>query len=527
MGETGGQTSALAETARLAADAEEAAERRLDLAGTARRQADADHHRWGARAETLAQALDHARARAGAERLEQVAGFMGAVLELVEVDDGYEAAFEAAAGDVLAAVVVDGIDAARAALAELQGASVAGAVLALPAPGWAGSARDQGPPGPVEEASVGAGQSRLRDRVRSRLPSVERWLDQLLAGTVVVEGGWTEAVDVSIARPDLILVTREGDRGAEGLWQLGAGSRGATAAAVEEARQHAVRAESACARAEMAWHEARGAATSARAEHQRAARAVEANLARQRAAADAHQRVEAELAEARSEHGVASSQRHELTARQQRAGARARELEGLLPAMEAEAAAQAERAAAQHAARSRLAQRTADLGARRRDLEVRAAGLAERRSMTTRRLEEVEERLRRNVAERDEASARLDRLQLAVQVTERLSGLVEGRQAELEAVLGRLREARRAEADAARARTEQLEALRRQRTTAERQLAETRERAGRIELESTEARVRLEGLTETIRRDLDCEPEGVRNAALPAAAARYQRIQPA
>ncbi len=104
---------------------------------------------------------------------------------------------------------------------------------------------------------MGAGQSWLRDRVRSRLPSVERWLDRLLAGTVVVEGGWTEAVDVSIAHPDLVLVTREGDRCAEGLWQLGAGSRGATAAAVEEARQHAARAESACARAEMAWHEAR------------------------------------------------------------------------------------------------------------------------------------------------------------------------------------------------------------------------------------------------------------------------------
>ena len=57
-------------------------------AGEARRQADAEHHRWSARAEALAQALDEARARAGAERLAAVAGVVGTLLELVEVSEG-------------------------------------------------------------------------------------------------------------------------------------------------------------------------------------------------------------------------------------------------------------------------------------------------------------------------------------------------------------------------------------------------------------------------------------------------------
>src|SRR6185437_3722923 len=37
----------------------------------------------------------------------------------------------------------------------------------------------------------------------------------------------------------------------------------------------------------------------------------------------------------------------------------------------------------------------------------------------------------------------------------------------------------------------------------------------RIDLDETEARVRLEGITEAIRRDLDCEPESIRGAECP------------
>jgi chromosome segregation protein len=514
IGDTQALTSSLAEKDDLARDAEEDRERGLDRAAAARGEAEADRQRWIARAETLAQALDVARGRAGAERLEKMAGFIGALLDLVEVDEGFDAAFEAAAGEAMAAVAIDGVEAARAGLAELKAAAVTGAVVALPDRGWAGSTAGDDPPAAAGEVGLSEG-SWLRGRVRSRLPGVERWLDRLLANTVVVRDGWDAAIDVSISHPDLVVVTREGDRYAQGLWQLSAGSQAATAAAVENARRQAAAVAALRDRADIAWQEARGAAAAARAERDRAARTVEANSARHRAAVDAHQRVEAELAEATSERAVGLNHRQELTARQERDRARIGELEALLPGLEQVAAAQAERVARQQAARSRLAQRGTELAARRRDLEVQAAGLDERRAMMTRRQEEVEERLRRNVESREQAAARLDSLQQAVVVTEQLSGLVEGRQAELDEVLARLREARRMEAEAARARTERLEGLRRRRSTAERQLGETRERVARVELESTEARVRLEGLTATIRHELDCEPEAIRAAPCP------------
>ena len=47
-------------------------------------------------------------------------GVVGTLLELVEVDGGWEAAFEAAAGEAIAAVVVDSVGAARACLAALR-----------------------------------------------------------------------------------------------------------------------------------------------------------------------------------------------------------------------------------------------------------------------------------------------------------------------------------------------------------------------------------------------------------------------
>ncbi len=51
-------------------------------------------------------ALDQARARAGAERLADVDGVIGTLLDVVQIDHGWEAAFEAAAGEAIAAVVV-------------------------------------------------------------------------------------------------------------------------------------------------------------------------------------------------------------------------------------------------------------------------------------------------------------------------------------------------------------------------------------------------------------------------------------
>ena len=68
-----------------------------------------------------------------ARRLAGVEGMLGALVELVDVDAGYEAAFEAAAGEALSAVLMSDEEAARRGLAHLAGHNAAGAVIALAA----------------------------------------------------------------------------------------------------------------------------------------------------------------------------------------------------------------------------------------------------------------------------------------------------------------------------------------------------------------------------------------------------------
>ena len=537
----------LARNEEMAVERERAGEAALQAAEEQRGRADGDQHRWEAREEALAQALDRVRAGAGVERLAGLDGVVGTLMELVDVDPGFEPAFEAAAGEVLAAVFLDSPRAARRGLEELHRLDRAGAVVALspalPAPGHAGGPADSAAPfhspaplffsvpglpspaGPERPSpprpelrvpqDIPAGADPMRAKVRAVLPSVEAFLDSLLQTAVVVAGGWQEAVDLAIRRPDLVVVTRSGDRCSGGLWRAGAAGSGATASAWEEARRMAGAARSQAEEAAAAWRLARQEAEDARNGRVAAGRAVEANAARLRAAVEAFERIEGEIADSTREFETVAGQRRELERRLERERERISELEGVLPELESLAAAEAERAAAERMARFRLAERTAAVAAMRRELEVRAAGLDERRTMTVSRLREVEERLERNVAERAEAATRRRQAELALAVTDRLLAIVRNREPHLDLVLSRLRDARRAESAAIKDRTERLEELRRQRSSAERQLTETREKSARAELDETEGRMRLEGLTESVRRDLDCEPEALRQAPCP------------
>jgi len=497
----------LREALATAAVAEEEADAARRAAEEERRRADAERHRWEARAEALAQALDGARARAGAERLAPTGGVVGTVLDLVEVDDGFAAAFEAAAGEALAAVVVDGVASARRGLAELHRQQAAGALLALPDPAFPATTRGR--------LLAGGGVVPLRSKVRGRSPGVEALLDALVGNAVVVEAGWEAALDLATERPDLVVVTRAGDRFAGRVWRTGVGGPGVTGAELDEARRRAANAAGAGAAAAIALREAEAGAARARDTKLAAARAVEANSSRGRAASDALARLEAETAERAEELEAALAQRQELHDRARRERARVAELEALLPGLEKLAAEAAEKAAAERAARYRLADRAAAVAAMRRQLEVRAAGLEERRTMIARRLAEVERRLARNVAEREAAAARGEEARRAAEVVESLAAMVAEREAELEQRVAELRERRRVETEEQRERSARLEQLRRERAAAERQLAEVRERMARVELDETESRVRLEALTDQIRRELDCEPESVRDAEPP------------
>ncbi|MGK2949023.1 MAG: chromosome segregation protein SMC [Acidimicrobiales bacterium] len=492
---------------RLAAAEEQraTAEAQVADAEAALRSADGDRHAWTARAEALSLALDQARSRAGGERLASVAGVVGTLLDLVEIDPGWEAAVEAAAGEALTAVVVDGVDTARAALAALHAegddAAVGGAVLALGASRASATAPAIGEP--------------VRRHVRAARADVEALLDALLGASVAVDGGWTAALDAALAHPDAVVVTREGGRFGPSGWRVVTAATGATGAALEEARERAEEATAAASHAEASLHGARSLLDEARQAEAALSRQLDEHDGRLSAATDGLQRVEADRRDAATEVEGLRTHATELSERLAREQARVAELELTLPLLEAEEADTAERAKAMAGAKAHLEERAAAVGALRADLDVRAAGLTERREYLRTRRQEVEARLEGSMEARREAEVRrvdLDAKQAAV---DHLAALVTDRLGIVETELAGLRERRRRQSEAQREAATRLDELRQQRAEAERRLEATRERARRAELDEAEVKLRLETAVEALRRDLEVEPEVAMAAEAP------------
>ncbi|MGA0271673.1 MAG: chromosome segregation protein SMC [Ilumatobacteraceae bacterium] len=484
-----------AESARLAAAAV------LERATTERQRCAESRSRTSARAEALQMALDSARAKAGAERLVGVEGVLGTLLELVTIEDGWADAVEAALGDALAAVVVDGPGSARRALATLRGAGTTGAVIAT-----GGASRE--PAGAIDGAVP------LLGRVSSSSTGVPELLSSLLARAVVAEDV-DRAVDIALADPSLTVVTREGDRFAPSGWRIGTSSGGATAAALAEAVAAAETADAALQAAEQGLSAAVAELERARSAEVEVGRRLDLNDGRFHAASEALESAQSRRRELAGESESLASSLEGLVAHLQSERARMAEMESVLPSLESDEQAEAEAERRRREEQAEVDARVAVLASRRRDLEVRSAGHREREEFLRRRIAETEARLDADLEARSNAEQRRLDLERSVVAVERLSGWVSTRLAEIEEIHAELSERRRRQSDEVREMTSKLDEVRRARVEAEQSLEASRERAHRADLDEAEARLRLETAVETLRRDLDVEPEAAEAAPLP------------
>ena len=484
-----------AESARLAAAAV------LERATTERQRCAESRSRTSARAEALQMALDSARAKAGAERLVGVEGVLGTLLELVTIEDGWADAVEAALGDALAAVVVDGPGSARRALATLRGAGTTGAVIAT-----GGASRE--PAGAIDGAVP------LLGRVSSSSTGVPELLSSLLARAVVAEDV-DRAVDIALADPSLTVVTREGDRFAPSGWRIGTSSGGATAAALAEAVAAAETAAAALQAAEQGLSAAVAELERARSAEVEVGRRLDLNDGRFHAASEALESAQSRRRELAGESESLASSLEGLVAHLQSERVRMAEMESVLPSLESDEQAEAEAERRRREEQAEVDARVAVLASRRRDLEVRSAGHREREEFLRRRIAETEARLDADLEARSSAEQRRLDLERSVVAVERLSGWVSTRLAEIEEIHAELSERRRRQSDEVREMTSKLDEVRRARVEAEQSLEASRERAHRADLDEAEARLRLETAVETLRRDLDVEPEAAEAAPLP------------
>ncbi len=521
-----------AEAVRLGGEAETADAAQRDAVGraeTAERTAhvaEQQRHRTAARAEALARALQELEGAGGRELLAGVDGVVGSLVDLVEIDAGWEAAFEAAAGASVAAVVVDGREAVREALARLHEQGATGALLAARAatgvaPGDVGSADTRVLS--VDAGSLPAGAEPVRPHVRLRggtgapgagAAGVGGVLD-VLVGRAVRVADWERAVDLALDRPDLVVVTGQGDRFADSGWRVRSTTGVVTAAAVEEAQHRAQEAAVQADRAAGELAEARRALEAARVAAGTAARAADRHEAARAAVATDRSRSAQERERIAAELEDARRARDESATQVETDRAALVELEEGLPALEAAAAEATERAAAAAASWAVLQARRDELVSAIRGLEVRAAGLDERRRVLTQRHAEVERRLEGHAEEREAAAARRQRLEADGVALERLGRLVDAEREKLEGVLETLRTDYRHQVEAVRAGGERLESLRRDRAAADGRLVEVRERARALDREAAEVSLRTEALTELVRRELDSDPADVVDVPAP------------
>ncbi len=483
-----------AEQARLSA---EAAFERL----TAERHAASDlASRSNARVEALQLALDAARERAGAERLADVDGVLGTLLDLVDIDAGWQEAVEAALGEALTAVVVDGSQTARLALDALRESGTSGAVLAV-------GARSTSQTAPAVGEAV-------RPHVRPLRDDLAGLLDALVGGAVCVSDPAT-AVDAAIEHPAAVIVTRGGDRFAPTGWRVGAAAGGATAAALAEAQERATLATTNLAVAELELSAAKDTLDTARRLEQELTRKLDQNDARFTAASEGLSRVLGQRRELTTEIETLDRTVAELTGHVAVERGRIAELEAVLPALDADEQAEADAARARGEARADLEARAAVLSSRRRELEVRNAGLHERQQFLEQRIAETERRLAADIEARALAAERRVHIERSITAIERLAELVAAHRTVIEAEHEQLSEQRRRQSDEVRALNAALDDGRKARHESERRLDEVRQRAHRADIEEAEAKLRLENAVETLRRDLDIEPEVAEAAEQP------------
>ncbi|HVW33096.1 MAG TPA: hypothetical protein VHL53_11195, partial [Acidimicrobiia bacterium] len=516
--------------------ARERAEEQAEAAEAARRSADADTHRWSARAEALEAALGDLRAGL-ASALEGVDGILGPAVDLVTIESGLEPAVAAALGDALRGVVARDAEAARAALTRLRSAGTAGTVLvpAPPEPAFdfrrssenerrlAGDGAGPEPAFDFRRSSenerrlaVPDGTRGLAGGVGSPVPGLGPVLERLLEGVVVVDGTWEQALSVALANPGLLVVTPDGDRlDGRGAWHAGGAAIGATPAAAEEARRQAAAAGEARRRADIALGEARAALEEARRWESAGDKALDSARARHQAALAAASRLQTERAEAEAEAAALDEHAATLAAQAEAEAERRRALEERLPALEAAEDEERRQESARQAAAAALEAETRALVSARRDHELKVAAVDERRRGLSKRLEEVEARLVRHGEARQQAEERRLVLARRGEAYAAIDRAVAERIEVLAAIHARLRDQRRERSEAARAAAARLDALRAERATAERAVGDARERRARVEIEEAEVRTKLDAAVEACRRDLEVEPEVALAAPAP------------
>lgn len=449
-----------------------------------------------AKRDALVSALDDNRAKAGMQKLSGIKGVLGTLSDLVEVDETYQAAFEAAVERSLSAVVVDSTKSAAKSLAQLSAENDAGAVLCV-----------EPAVGETHGAPEGTALRALRPLVSSTRKDVESLLDRLLCCCVVADGSWEEAVPLAKAYPNLVIVTRAGDRFCRGAWRLGSEGVGTTMAAARAAELDVLELESLRTQASHASEVLRQNLENAHENYETIEGSLRRSLKRRDELEREVERLERRMVTLAEEQETQAKHLSDLRHQYEEESGKLQVIQLKLPELEAEEASSDEHARRWREARGVLETKSTELGEERRNLEIHRDGLEQRETYLLDRHAALQAKLERYSRELSQAAERREELWRKITGVERLSTYTAALQSrcaeELSRVVARRDEVRRTLAeqrDRLRVVRERRDAL----DVEQRALQEGRQQA---ELRLAELRVRQEALQVVLTEELGVDEE--------------------
>ncbi len=549
------------EDVRLQVDQEEKAVRGCEAAV---RECEDRHRVLLARSEALSLALRRAQDEGGAGLLGGRDGVLGTLAELIEVDPNWERAVEAALGPTAGTVVVAGREAGVASAFELVRAGRPGGLVVLKITSQSGSsdggsgdggsgvpaepAREPGSRYPGEslrrhvtvKKNIGSGWSGRRDLVAA----LEQFLDARLASAVVVsdqedmrssqavaptssassassarsarEAELGRALDVAIQRPDLFVITANGDRMAGEVLKVRSEmldtAPGLAKRAQDEARSQSLVLERATAELAAA-RETLARSSEELLELRRTRDLAEGKLA---AAEIALRRLTEERERMLLEERDLSRQIEDLSAEVESDGGDSVLLSERAAMLEEALRVHAEQSRQRSEARGGLEATREALLKEESTVTARLAALYERRIVLSERRAKVELRLAGSAAERDNASARRGWLEDAARQVQDLLAKLAGCAQSVAFCVKRLSELRE-QADAGILEIEQhLESLSQERGGLELRSGEAKEQLQDLAVRSAEDRLRREALMERIQRQLARDRDDALRAPRPS-----------
>lgn len=443
-------------------------------------------------------AIEEGRSRTQAQALREIKGCLGALVDLIEVEDGYESAFAASVKELTEAVLTDDFDAAISGLKELVSGGLDGSVVAISSNSY------ESPEVKTIESDL---TKPMRLFVDTKNAQLAEFMDNVLSKTYVVRGTIDEAIDLYRKFPEFVFVTIQGERLSSEGFRTASRPMKATGLALDRARVELQQLQMALSGSEREL----AALTEEFKRYSQLASGADSQLSTLKTELSRlevlPERMRNDITLGQNELANLELERQDLIFRESSSLAELElcqpELEQLLPRiaqMEEEMADCRTRMNQIHASRR-------DFDSRKSGLEIEAVRLDQRRLGLERTLDSLDQRLSKEF-ELDEAMKReREVLERELVGLKYLASIASESQQRALTISNSLKGERSRLLTKAQQRLDQLTEVRSMRSRLEKDLESKRESLQLMAIRKSEAKIRMETLGERIRRELGIEVE--------------------